>query len=135
MSNKKIIAVIDDDPIYRYVMENMMRRLEMQKDLQIFDDPQTAIDFWTQNQQQQPTTLFLDINMHHTNGWEFLDLLMQKDFKRIEIFMVSSSPLLSDIETAKSHPYQLKGYIFKPFKLEKIQAALAHNNSNFLILE
>lgn len=71
------------------------------------------------------------------DGWEVLDEV-QNTHKTLgmqsKIYIVSSSPLSSDLEKAERHPAQLKGYILKPMGMEKLTQALEYNGEEFLRL-
>lgn len=63
-----------------------------------------------------PGVIFLDINMPVMNGWEFLDLLIEKDIKsklHARIYIVSSSIDKSDFEKAKTYD-NVADYLVKP---------------------
>jgi len=75
--------------------------------------------------------------MNAMDGWEVLYELLYAEKrvgKKAKIYIVSSSPLTSDMEKAEAHPAKLSGYILKPMGMEKLTRALEYNGEEFLRL-
>ncbi len=78
------------------------------------------------NTNELPDIIFLDINMPVSDGWMFLDALKElypKLNKQINIYMVSSSIAPDDIKRAKSNPL-VTDYLVKPLSPETFQEIL-----------
>jgi len=132
------VAVIDDDPVYRFVSKNMLAKVSDVSDMQLFEEPESALDNWLalDDQTGLPDVILIDINMNLMDGWDFLDKMKAKfgQMNRTRIYMVSSSPLESDVKAAKSHPLKPSGYMIKPMTMKKIGSIVGHDGSTFLEL-
>jgi CheY-like chemotaxis protein len=67
-----------------------------------------------------PDLIFLDINMPHLNGFQFLDALseLEGNFKT-KVVMVTSSDDVKDIEKSAEYEYVI-GYLIKPVRKEDL---------------
>jgi two-component system, chemotaxis family, chemotaxis protein CheY len=118
MANLKIY-VIDDDPIYQFMIKKMVSSLDYATQVISFSNGKKAIKFLKKKMDQGklPNIIFLDINMPEMDGWRFL-----KRYKKIKassrdrephIYMVSSSKNPSDIYKAQEF-CELSGFLTKP---------------------
>jgi two-component SAPR family response regulator len=125
---KYIFCVIDDDFIYQFTIKKILSNLSLPIDIIIFQNGQLALDFLTENVENEsvlPDLIFLDINMPVKNGWQFLEdyeSLHTKLKKQNQIYLVSSSIDSQDTEKAAKNKL-LSGYIYKPVTKEKILKA------------
>ena len=119
MSLLPIIAVVDDDTIYRRTVQKLLQSTELIENVLVFENGYFILDYLQnkENEQQLPDIILLDINMPQMDGWAFLDAyekLKSKLPKSIKIFMVSSSSSREDIDKAKAYT-AVTSYISKPF--------------------
>lgn len=132
------VVLVDDDSVYRFVGTTLLKRLPQVTDSQFFEDGESAIDaIRTYHDQDFPDYFFIDINMNALDGWDVLDeilLAQQRLNKKPVIYIVSSSPLNTDIEKARKHEAGLTGYILKPMGMEKLSKALDYTGADFLLL-
>lgn len=117
---RKTIAVVDDDPIYKIIIEKIIIRLNLFENVLQFSDPRTALEELSIAGPTCPDIILLDINMPHIDGWEFLDLLKVKNPKLYafsEIYMVTSS--IADSDKQKATEYEIiKGFVSKPVTID-----------------
>jgi two-component SAPR family response regulator len=69
-----------------------------------------------------PDIIFVDLNMPHINGWQFLEefqLLRSSLKKAIDIYVISSSIDPRDIRLAGKYRF-VKSYIVKPITKDKL---------------
>ncbi|MHB1278143.1 MAG: response regulator [Bacteroidia bacterium] len=132
------VVLVDDDSVYRFVGTTLLKRISRVSSSEFYEDGESAIHaIKSYSDTTFPDYFFVDINMNALDGWDVLNEidLAQKRFKKNAIiYIVSSSPLITDIEKAKEHPAGLKGYILKPMGMEKLSQALDYKGEDFLIL-
>ncbi|TNE80596.1 MAG: response regulator [Bacteroidetes bacterium] len=130
------IAIIDDDPVYRFVAKNMLEKIKGIHHMYFYEDAESAIEDWISSLEPAPLPdiILVDINMNALDGWDLLDQLHERLPQRTNsrIYMVSSSPLDSDVEQAKNHPIGIQGYIVKPIGMQKLNAVISHDGVDFL---
>lgn len=110
--------VIDDDKINNLYCRILIEQAVNEPDIQIFNIPEKGFEYIAKeySKGENPTVLFLDINMPTWSGWEFLDNFEKLDKnikKQIIIYMLSSSVDLADRQQAEDNKY-VAGYIEKP---------------------
>ena len=120
--------VIDDDEINNLYCKIIIKHAVADSDIQIFNIPEKGFEYITKeySNSENPTVLFLDINMPSWSGWEFLDNFekLDKNIKRqIKIYMLSSSVDPSDHQQAEGNNY-IAGYIEKPLSELKVLSIL-----------
>ncbi|MDX5320273.1 MAG: response regulator [Bacteroidota bacterium] len=132
------VVLVDDDSVYRFVGTTLLKRLPQISASEFYEDGESAIRaLQTYSQESFPDFFFIDINMNALDGWDVLDEIaatQDRLGKRSKIFIVSSSPLSSDIEKAREHPAGLLGYILKPMGMDKLSQALDFSGTEFLVL-
>ncbi|WP_103071327.1 response regulator [Aquimarina sediminis] len=128
MSKKlNMIMLVDDDSNTNLYNEYIINRLDIFKNIKIFQNGKRALEFLiTQDDNgkfPQPEIIFLDINMPVMNGWEFLDEykeLTKEQQAQILIAMLTSSMNTEDSQKALSSGV-VKEYIHKPLIEERIK--------------
>ncbi len=122
----KRLWLIDDDPIFRYVVRHLVKSNNLVDDFIEFENGELG---WSElnriHLKQRPNLILLDINMPVLNGWGFLDKLtsMQNDCLQTKILLISSSVAESDQKKSKQYPL-LQGFINKPISESDICALL-----------
>ncbi len=119
MSLLPIIAVVDDDTVYRRTVQKLLQSTELIENVLAFENGYFVLDYLQnqKNAEQLPDIILLDINMPQMDGWAFLDAydkLKPELSKDIRIYMVSSSSSKEDINKAKTYN-SVASYISKPF--------------------
>lgn len=123
--DKSNILLIDDDQIYLYLIEKVIKGLSNKLVVNSFTDGELAVDYIAQCVNEKislPEIIFLDINMPFMDGWGFL-----AEFKKLKpaiedkvtIYMVSSSQREVDKERAANFE-ELTGYVVKPIEEESL---------------
>lgn len=126
---KLLVCLIDDDLVYQHVTKIMLNNANsanIDRIIQLHDGQQ-AIDYFVKNAGdpiQLPDVIFLDINMPHKDGWEFLeDFSKLKVSKAGTIYIVSSSVSAADRERANDHS-MVSGYVVKPVAKQDLEKLL-----------
>ena len=113
---RRSIAVVDDDEIYKIIIEKMISSSGLFDKVYLFDDSRNALEVLSNGEIPAPEIILLDLNMPHLDGWEFLDHLKEQQpelYSESEIYIVTSSISQSDQDRARSYE-ELKGFISKP---------------------
>lgn len=134
---KKIgnLWIIDDDPMASFYIKRLAELGELANIITIYDKARGAMDYLQQHkncEEQLPDVILLDIYMPEMDGWAFLKVFadIQSEFaKPIDIFIISSSDHLKDINKARSIPH-VKAYLQKPVTLEVLRNLVAVPEKN-----
>ena len=125
---KKInnMYVIDDDKIYHFLFQKLLKQNNIDVNITFFNNGFEAIEHIRQNMDvdTQPDLILLDVNMPIMNGWQFLEeYSKQKDklHKASTIYMISSSNNEVDINKAKDYAGIVKDYFLKPVCKEDLE--------------
>lgn len=123
MAVNKIVAVVDDDPIFQVIAKKMMAICAPDFQVIAFDGAKAMLDFLKSNETQVnkiPSVMLLDINMPLMDGWMFLEeyqRINESVKNSIKIYLASSSIDLKDINRARQERYVVD-YIIKPLTEE-----------------
>ncbi len=125
---KKIgnLWIIDDDPMASFYIKRLAELGELANIITIHDKASGAMDYLVEHKTSKehlPDVILLDIYMPQMDGWSFLKAFeeIQDEFvKLIDIYIISSSDHLLDINKASSLPY-VKAFLQKPVTLEVLK--------------
>jgi len=126
MSKENIVAIVDDDHIYRFTIKKNIEALKIPVKTLIFTHGKEALDFILENLEsveKLPDTILLDVNMPVMDGFEFMEKFkkLKPEIKNgMKIFMISSSINPTDINKAKTN-LEITDYISKPINMVKLQ--------------
>ncbi|MDQ3191020.1 MAG: response regulator [Bacteroidota bacterium] len=117
--------VVDDDPINNMVCRMVIERLAPKADIQTFTIPEEGFAYISKQYltTDNPTALFLDINMPSWSGWDFLDHFENLDYnikKQFQIHLLSSSIDPNDKKRAAENK-NVKSFIEKPLNKAILQ--------------
>ncbi|UPT69786.1 MAG: response regulator [Flavobacterium sp. JAD_PAG50586_2] len=117
----KVICIIDDDPIYQFLIQKIIGNSEAGHDLMFFKNGREALDYFTVDLHKNlPEIILLDLEMPVMDGWDFLKEIDKLQIDKPEIYIVSSSISHEDREKVKAFP-KIKGHFSKPINSNKIQ--------------
>lgn len=106
--NLKSVLLVDDDEATNFIHELIIKKHGIIENITFKTDGEKAIEWLNETiekEKQVPDIIFLDINMPHCNGWEFLDRYKELDKNqrdKIEVVMLTTSLNLYDREKAES---------------------------------
>ena len=129
--NIETICIIDDDSIYINLITKILELKKISKSVLVFKNGKEALDYFKLlldhgDANQIPGIILLDLNMPVMDGWEFLDqfaAINEELPERIDLYVVSSSINLRDIDRAKSIDI-VSDYITKPLNLDDFDKIL-----------
>ncbi len=116
--------IVDDDPFNNVLGCIALKNALGLVDTKTFTQPEEGLAFVKAEYPkiQEPTILFLDINMPTLTGWEFMEQFEKLDKvikENISVYILSSSVDQRDKDKAKANP-SIKGFISKPLESETI---------------
>ena len=130
MSNKRKIAVIDDDEVFQLIIRKQIEMKNIDCEMMNFFNGQEASDFFKSlepGSEKTPDLVMLDVNMPVKDGWGFLEDYAQvsSDVKgKVKLYMVTSSVIQSDIDRAESNA-DIVGFVSKPLTNDKLEEIFA----------
>lgn len=117
------IFVIDDDLVFHFIIKKLFLRFNLNLNTSYFLNGFDAIEELKKNI-AVPDIILLDINMPIYDGWQFLDEFrkIKTSFnKEIEIYLISSSDDVTDINKASQYEDDIKGFCNKPITFDEFQ--------------
>lgn len=124
MKRVKKTIVIDDDPIFTFLLERMLQKLDFTEELVVFHESDTAlsaIEDCIDSPEHLPDVLFIDINMPILDGFDLLRQIRERiTVKKILIYMISSTCDPMDFKKMETHP-EIAEFLMKPVSVETLQ--------------
>lgn len=125
------IFLIDDQPIDNVIFKMLINKVVDNTKVSANVDGQIAIEqlvgLTKTSPESLPDYIFLDINMPGMDGWQFLseyERLSINSFKKIRIYMLSSTVYRHDIDRSKANPLVVD-FLEKPINLERIKSVFS----------
>lgn len=121
----KNILLIDDDPVFVYLMRRIINSTSYTCEINEFTDGELAINYLNgirDKNELLPDLIFLDLSMPVMDGWEFLkeySQLRPAIKKDITLFIVSSSISPKEVERAKTFR-AVSDFLIKPLGKAKV---------------
>lgn len=111
------IYLVDDDLIFLQIAKRILKSIFPEADVVALTNAHEGLKYL---ENDEPSLLFLDINMPVMDGWEFLsELAAKRSETSFPIIITSSSIDPDDRKKAQDHPF-VNGFIEKPLTEEKI---------------
>lgn len=121
------LAIIDDDDIYRFAVQRILKRSGVAENIRSFTNGADALAYFQEAEAETlPDVLLLDLNMPVMDGWDFLERFRQLRPvlpKQITIFIVSSSINPQDHERAKAIS-EVEDFLVKPILPRELKERL-----------
>lgn len=112
--------IIDDDKIFVFVLKKYLEKNENFNQVFDFKNAEEVLNLLSDENEQLPDIILLDINMPVIDGWQFLEQIEQLPNKeKLNVFIMSSSIDANDIEKSRSFS-TVKDFISKPINNDKL---------------
>ncbi len=117
------ILLVEDTPSYQELMIIAFEENQIEHQLHIIDNVESALKFINQEAPYQlaprPDLIFLDIHLPKMDGYELLiNVKNNLKFKTIPIIILTSSQQQQDI--LKSYNLKANCYLHKPYQLSEL---------------
>lgn len=118
----KMLLLVDDDPIVNFIHQRLLSSLVSSDKIKVCKDGREALEYLEENASDiYQVLVLLDINMPVMNGWEFLEKVKDKPFrKKLDVMMLTSSVDNEDRNRAQKDELVVD-YITKPLDQGKCQ--------------
>jgi CheY-like chemotaxis protein len=120
------ILLVDNDPMSNSINKKILQTSSFPLKICTYLNAHDALNYLDKlidkNENQFPEVVFLDINMPHMDGWQFLEQFNKYPshiLKRSSVIILSASIDDDDIEKSKEYKIVLN-YISKPLTLDKL---------------
>jgi len=124
------IFCVDDDPITLMLCKKVIERVEFAKEIITAQNGEEAIQYFhdlaenAKDNVPYPKLTFLDLNMPVMNGWEFLEVYLQKGYQNLfpdaKFIVLSSTIDPDDVNQAKKYPIVVD-FLSKPITKEMLE--------------
>ncbi|WP_378179632.1 two-component system response regulator [Aquimarina sp. SS2-1] len=129
--NPKSVCIIDDDSMYVNLVSKVIELKKLSEKIIVFNNGKEALDYFVKSAQKEedktvPQVIFLDLNMPVMDGWQFLqefERIKDNLSKKIDVYVVSSSIDIRDINRAKSIAL-VSDYLTKPIQIDDFKKIL-----------
>lgn len=123
------VLLIDDERFINQISAQMLVKEGVRaEDIVHAANGREALDYLrTCNTRNFPNLILLDINMPEMDGWEFIRVFAESDFRwkaNTEVYVLSSSHSDSDLVRFSTHQH-IRGYYNKPLTRQKVNQLLA----------
>lgn len=116
------IILIDDDSTTNFLNKMIIEKAELVDDIVAFDEPEKALHYFQNNDNQQPSLILLDINMPLMNGWEFLDQYSAIEKKSALDIIIMLTSSIDPEDKQKAEEFEIvAGYKSKPLSVEMLK--------------
>ncbi|TVZ15835.1 two-component system response regulator [Maribacter sp. MAR_2009_72] len=122
------IIVIEDDPIFTFLLEKGLKATDITGDITLFTNGLTAINFLKEDYNNDNNyVVFLDLNMPVMNGWKFMEHFeVLANPSNCMVFVLTSSGNKLDIDNLMASPL-VTDFVIKPINdivFKKIKNAI-----------
>lgn len=126
MESIKNIVVVDDDPIYSFIIKQYIRRIDPTCKIFCFSVADEGYSFLKENGHTGVKLVLLDLNMPDVHGWEMVRKvchLCRENEANIVLYVVTNSVAVSDVEKVKEFSC-VQRLLLKPLESEILKKLL-----------
>lgn len=114
------LLIIDDDEVLLMIMSKMFKKVNPERDLNLFSSGKSALDRLEELKVEENTRfLMLDINLKDMSGWDFLKELESRNDQFSKVIIITSSVSKHNQEIAKKYSSVI-AFFEKPITFEVV---------------
>lgn len=126
------LLIIDDDEVLLMIMSKMFKKVNPERDLNLFSSGKSALDRLEELKVEENTRfLMLDINLKDMSGWDFLKELESRNDQFSKVIIITSSVSKHNQEIAKKYS-SIIDFFEKPITFDvinKIESIIESNTT------
>lgn len=123
-TQKPLLVVVEDSSNDILLLKRVLKKLDVDVEVEWLKDGASAIDFFEQNPSYKPRLVLLDIKLPKVTGLEVLQHLRQsKKREDLPVVVFSSSSQQKDIQAA--YQYGTNAYLVKPAEYQGLKQVVA----------
>lgn len=126
------LLIIDDDEVLLMIMSKMFKKVNPERDLNLFSSGKSALDRLEELKVEENTRfLMLDINLKDMSGWDFLKELESRNDRFSKVIIITSSVSKHNQEIAKKYS-SIIDFFEKPITFDvinKIESIIESNTT------
>lgn len=119
MDKKLDIVLIDDDNIFNFISNRVIKSSGIANNITTFSSAKQALVFFSESKKNCSDIILLDIRMPEMDGFEFLEKFIGLECLGTNVYMLTSSMDYKDKEKASTF-FLVKGFLSKPLTEDKV---------------
>ncbi len=113
MKNQKPILLVEDDRVDAMTVTRALKEINVTNTLAHVENGEEALAYLSDDTQEKPCIILLDLNMPRMNGIEFLSIVKKDDaVKNIPVIVLTTSK--DEGDRLESFNLSVAGYMVKP---------------------
>lgn len=113
MRGKRPILLVEDDSVDAMTVKRALKEIHVTNRVEVVGNGEEALKYLTDENNEKPCIILLDLNMPRMNGIEFLEVAKQNELlKMIPVVVLTTSK--EEQDKVNSFKLSVAGYMIKP---------------------